>query len=275
MAAGRLEGESMANAPSSHDNYSHSNWRTNSWQQYDAGAQTQTHRFSSRTRGRNSQHHQKHDTTGWKHSGSWRTNETVRGRGRRGATRGRGRYEYCGQGQHHNTAAQPQVAWSGVVWCDLDGVLSDFVGRSDEIWNGKGMYQVGLDPYWKKLETWTHPKTGEGFYASLDWMADGQQLWEAIQHLQPTVLTGLPEGQWAAPQKHTWCQRNLGPEVAVVCCMARDKHTFCKPGDLLIDDNWKAAEPWLKAGGIFVHHKNTQNTFRQLQSMGILPTEFG
>lgn len=44
--------------------------------------------------------------------------------------------------------------------------------------------------------------------ANMEWMPDGQELWEGIVHLQPTVLTGLPWGNWAEPQKVRFRYRN-------------------------------------------------------------------
>lgn len=35
----------------------------------------------------------------------------------------------------------------------------------------------------------------------LDWMPDGRELWEGVEQLHPTILTGLPMGTWAEPQK--------------------------------------------------------------------------
>lgn len=35
----------------------------------------------------------------------------------------------------------------------------------------------------------------------LDWMEDGRDLWDGVRDLQPTILTGLPMGDWAEPQK--------------------------------------------------------------------------
>lgn len=35
----------------------------------------------------------------------------------------------------------------------------------------------------------------------LEWMSDGQELWNSIVDLHPTILTGLPMGKWAEPQK--------------------------------------------------------------------------
>lgn len=35
----------------------------------------------------------------------------------------------------------------------------------------------------------------------LEWMSDGRELWNNIVDLQPAILTGLPMGKWAEPQK--------------------------------------------------------------------------
>ena len=34
-----------------------------------------------------------------------------------------------------------------------------------------------------------------------------------LTSLNPTILTGMPMGNWADGQKRTWCARELGPKV--------------------------------------------------------------
>ena len=67
-------------------------------------------------------------------------------------------------------------------------------------------------------------------------------LFDAVKHLKPTILTGLPLGNWAAPQKVGWAAEHF-PGVPIITCMARDKHKHMKPGDVLVDDreNHRAA----------------------------------
>lgn len=38
------------------------------------------------------------------------------------------------------------------------------------------------------------------------------------------------------PWQRNWCKRELGEDVPVITCMSRDKHTYCRPGNVLIDD---------------------------------------
>lgn len=41
------------------------------------------------------------------------------------------------------------------------------------------------------------------------------------------------------PQQRKWCKRELGEDVPVITCMSRDKHTYCRPGNVLIDDRYE------------------------------------
>eukprot|EP01006_Ploeotia_vitrea_P066926 TRINITY_DN96024_c0_g1_i1.p1 TRINITY_DN96024_c0_g1~~TRINITY_DN96024_c0_g1_i1.p1 ORF type:complete len:193 (+),score=12.28 TRINITY_DN96024_c0_g1_i1:55-579(+) len=152
------------------------------------------------------------------------------------------------------------------LWCDLDGVLTNFDKRVAELFNGKRMADIPLKQFWGTVAT-----VEPGFYSSLEWMPDGAELWNKIKGQQPTILTGLPRGKWAEPQKRQWCSLNLGPDIPVVCCMARDKYRHCIPGDVLIDDSERLKADWEAAGGTFILHTSTQQTLLELQNLGILP----
>lgn len=144
------------------------------------------------------------------------------------------------------------------LFLDLDGVLADFDSKVVEITGRKPEDQPTKD-MWRQL---SDPR--RDFYNSLDWIKDGKTLWNATKKYNPTILTGLPIGKWAEPQKRVWCARELGPDVKVITCMARDKHTFAKPGDVLIDDRLKAKAEWERVGGIFIHHKSAIESLREL-----------
>ncbi len=45
------------------------------------------------------------------------------------------------------------------------------------------------------------PRPHGNFYGDLKQMPDAQILFQAVKHLKPTILTGIPLGTWAAPQK--------------------------------------------------------------------------
>ena len=94
-------------------------------------------------------------------------------------------------------------------------------------------------------------------------MADADQLFDAVEHLKPTILTGLPIGKWAAPQKIEWAAQHF-PGVAIIACMARDKARHMAPGDVLVDDREKHRATYEAAGVIFIHHKSAVDSLREL-----------
>jgi len=146
------------------------------------------------------------------------------------------------------------------LFLDADGVLADFddgvrklLGASPKQYIAKH----GRGTFWKRLAR------AKNFYGKLPEMPDARQLFDGVKHLQPTILTGLPLGTWAAPQKVEWAARHF-PGVPIVTCMARDKHKHMHPGDVLVDDREKHREAYEKAGVIFVHHKNAEDSLKQL-----------
>ena len=146
------------------------------------------------------------------------------------------------------------------LFLDADGVLADFdegarrllgmMPREFEARHGRGAF-------WKRLAT------AQNFYGTLPEMPDARLLFDAVRHLQPTILTGLPLGSWAAPQKVEWAAAHF-PGVPIITCMARDKHKHMHPGDVLVDDRENHRKAYEAAGVIFVHHKNAADSLRQL-----------
>jgi len=150
------------------------------------------------------------------------------------------------------------------VFCDLDGVLVDFEAGVQALFRKKKTAEISPKLLWPKLAT------TPDFYNTLPWMEDGKLLWEAIEKLDPVIITGLPRGNWAEPQKRAWTSRELGPQVKVITCPSKDKFLHClESGSLLIDDRAVARESWENAGGIFLLHISIKDTLQQLKDMGI------
>ena len=146
------------------------------------------------------------------------------------------------------------------LFLDCDGVLADFdAGARDLLGTTPKAFEArhGRGEFWKRLA-----RHGN-FYGDLEEMPDARVLFDAVKHLKPTILTGLPLGNWAAPQKVEWAAEHF-PGVPIITCMARDKHKHMKPGDVLVDDRENHREAYEAAGVIFVHHKNAEDSLRQL-----------
>src|SRR4051812_48849800 len=73
---------------------------------------------------------------------------------------------------------------------------------------------------------WRAVARAPDFFAALAFTPDGRRLWEFCRPLDPTILTGLPRGGWAAPQKRRWIAEMLGAEVPVITCSRAKKRTM-------------------------------------------------
>src|SRR4029079_12906763 len=146
------------------------------------------------------------------------------------------------------------------LFLDADGVLADFdlgARRLLRLRASGFIAKHGRGTFWKRLAR------ARNFYGSLPEMLDARLLFDAVKHLQPTILTGLPMGNWAAAQKVEWAAEHF-PGVPIITCMARDKHKHMHPADVLVDDREKHRAAYRAAGVIFLHHKNAKDTIRQL-----------
>ena len=146
------------------------------------------------------------------------------------------------------------------LFLDADGVLADFDEGARRL---LGMHPREFEAKHGRREFWRRIAKARNFYGSLPEMPDARALFEAVEHLKPTILTGLPLGNWAAPQKIGWAAEHF-PGVPIITCMARDKHKHMKPGDVLVDDRENHRAAYQAAGVVFVHHKSAEDSLRQL-----------
>jgi hypothetical protein len=146
------------------------------------------------------------------------------------------------------------------LFLDADGVLADFDEGARRL---LGMSPRAFEEKRGRREFWRRIAGAKDFYGSLPQMPDARLLFDAVKHLKPTILTGLPLGNWAAPQKVRWAAEHF-PGVPIITCMARDKHKHMKPGDVLVDDRENHRDTYEAHGVVFVHHKSAADSLRQL-----------
>jgi hypothetical protein len=147
-----------------------------------------------------------------------------------------------------------------ILFLDCDGVLADFDKGATAV---LGMPPKAFEKRHGAGRLWAALTRAPDFYFSLPLLPDAADLFEAVRHLDPVILTGLPRGNWAADQKVRWAARHF-PGTRIITTMARDKRNHGKPGDVLVDDMLKNAPSWEEMGGVFVHHKNADTTLNAL-----------
>ncbi len=152
------------------------------------------------------------------------------------------------------------------LFIDCDGVLADFDTAARELFgqdSRQAEESLGTPEFWNRI-------IGRGnFYRNLSLLPDAMDLYRAVAHLNPIILTGCPEGGWSEPQKIAWAAQHF-PGVRMITCLSREKFLhMMNPGDVLVDDYLRYRELWEKAGGVFIHHLSATESIRQLASLGL------
>ncbi len=150
------------------------------------------------------------------------------------------------------------------LFLDCDGVLADFDAGARAALGGLTPSQ--FEERYSRREFWRRLASTPDFYGTLPLLPDAQTLFDAVEHLRPTILTGLPIGNWAAPQKVAWAERHF-PGTPIITCMARDKVRYMASGDVLIDDREDHRSKWEDAGGNFIHHQNARASLAELSTI--------
>ena len=152
------------------------------------------------------------------------------------------------------------------IFLDCDGVLADFDRGAERILGAPpSSFEArhGAGEFWRRLAR------ADNFFDSLEPMPDAFELYAAVRHKSPIILTGLPRGRWAEPQKRRWAERHF-PGVPVITTLAALKHEHRHPGDVLVDDRDKHRHLWEANGGVFVHHKSAAQSIAELSALGYL-----
>jgi len=161
------------------------------------------------------------------------------------------------------------------IYCDLDGVLVDFIrGIKDKIdsnvddWSGwklkKNMTNNGV---WDEVK-----KIGESYWSELEWTNDGKQLWNYIKKYDPIILTARPKTVHSAIEgKEKWINKHLGSGFVrtSLVVLGIQKQDHADGNSVLIDDNKRNIRQWKSKGGIGILHKNTSDTIKQLRKLEI------
>ena len=151
------------------------------------------------------------------------------------------------------------------LFLDCDGVLADFDAAAQLLFGMKSRTAqelLGNKEFW-----WRIRKSGD-FYRKLPLVPDALELFHAVAHLNPIILTGVPLGGWAEPQKIAWAAHHF-PNTPMITCASREKFLHMRHvGDVLVDDYLRYREVWEEAGGIFILHKTARQTLQELISLG-------
>ncbi len=161
-----------------------------------------------------------------------------------------------------------------IIFCDLDGVLANFVkgvkelipDYTEERYNQDSKYRSKM---WSAINKYS--KEGGKLWAELDKMPDADKLWNYIKKYNPEILTATGDPKYGAgDQKLEWFPKNFGSGTKInLVRKSSDKAQYASPAHILIDDMSKSINPWKTAGGIGILHTSAAKTISELRKLGV------
>lgn len=155
------------------------------------------------------------------------------------------------------------------IYCDMDGVLTNFEARFEHFTGMnpqeyEGRY--GTEQFWHLIDT----QIGVKFWVGMDWMPQGQKLWDFISPYQPDILTSPSRHETSRLGKNLWVRNNVEPKPKVIFAYSADKQRYSREGAILIDDKKSNINEWAAKGGIAIRCKdgNVDHVITELKKLG-------
>jgi hypothetical protein len=142
----------------------------------------------------------------------------------------------------------------------MDGVLTNFnkayfdltgVDITGQHFNDKN--------FWDPINN-----AGYDFWVNMEWMPDGNDLWEVISKYTPILLSAPSRNNDSRVGKFDWVQREL-PGVELILRSASRKREFAAPNHILIDDRPDNIQGWIEDGGEGILHTSAAETLKILR----------
>jgi|TARA_B110000914_G_C15466190_1_gene448373 5'(3')-deoxyribonucleotidase len=156
------------------------------------------------------------------------------------------------------------------IYCDMDGVLTDFETRFIDKLNeiGPDYYPLrdikkvtkprdfeeifGIKEFWKFIDE----IVGVSFWVGMPWMSTGQELWNFISKYNPKVLTSPSRDSSSRLGKNLWVKNKLSPKPQVIFAYSKSKQNYSNENSILIDDKPSNISEWEAKGGIALKVRN-------------------
>jgi hypothetical protein len=170
--------------------------------------------------------------------------------------------------KEEETSPSPQYK----IYCDMDGVLVDFDKGYQQL-TGKETQHVdvqGKSEFWNTFRQSLQDKKMQEkeYWANLQWMPDGKELWDHIKTMNPTLLSAPSRDPQSRLGKRIWVKKNI-PGTPLILASAEAKKNYARKNSILIDDRVSNINDWNNAGGIGILHTSTSTTLEKLSKYGL------
>lgn len=152
------------------------------------------------------------------------------------------------------------------IYCDLDGVLTNFDKAYFELTGMRAnVAKDKLSPqeFWFPISN-----AGRDWWANLEWMPDGKQLWSYIKGYKPFLLSAPSKERSSKVGKRQWVNNNISDPNLIITA-SWNKQKYSGPTNILIDDTKKNIDDWISKGGIGILHISASKTIKRLKDLEI------
>lgn len=166
------------------------------------------------------------------------------------------------------------------LFLDMDGVLVDFEGGFKKLSDGLKSTEM-KDKYGEKIVKDYFLNAGINFWADLDWVMGGRELWntsiklfERVCILSSSGTTDPEKGKIVEAGKRLWLKKNI-PSIQqdhVFIVGGRHlKQKFAGKLRILVDDMPETISQWNDVGGygILHYHEEYKKTIGDLQDIAM------
>ena len=149
------------------------------------------------------------------------------------------------------------------IYLDMDQVLCNFLIGADKAVGGSFVKHPSP-------ERWQILNQTKNFWANLEWMPGGKQLYRFASRYDPHVLSAYAgKDKNSRVGKMKWLTKNTKvPRGKIHLVVRSQKKSFAKGNNVLVDDYIKNIEEWKSNGGIGILHENTNKTIQELKKLG-------
>ena len=157
------------------------------------------------------------------------------------------------------------------IYCDMDGVLTDFDAQFDHYYgmSAREYSQLKGPEIMKKAVD----DVGLDYWAKMPLFPGALELWSYVSKYQPIILSSPSTFKYAKKGKLIWIRENLQPSPSQILFKQTGHKEEAIQGlpeteirkSILIDDYYRNLAPWKEIGGIGITHKSAEQTINILK----------
>jgi len=149
------------------------------------------------------------------------------------------------------------------LFIDMDNTITNFNKAVEQLNQTQGLRE-DANPEEKQRMYDAIEKSGEKFWANMEWLPDGKQLWDAVKQYNPILLSSPGKFLYAPSGKKIWVDNNL-PGTPLY--LSTNKDRYAQIDAILIDDDVNNIDAWQTRGGSAILHTTASETIKKLNDL--------